>query len=51
MFLLKTMLMKKIDTTSIEEEDWIEYIKRSAEKAVEKMESVKIRCWSKTHKK
>ena len=40
----------ELDTTSIEE-DWIEYIKRSTEEAVEKMESAKIRCWNKTHKK
>ena len=42
---------EEIDTTSIEEEDWIEYIKRSTEEAMEKMESGKIRCWNKTHKK
>ena len=41
----------EIDTTLIEEEDWIEYIKRSTEEAMEKMESAKIRCWNKTHKK
>ena len=39
---------EEIDTTSIEEEDWIEYIKRSIEEAKEKMESAKIRCWNKT---
>ena len=32
----------EIDTTLIEEEDWIEYIKRSAEDAMEKMERAKI---------
>ena len=42
---------EEIDTTSIEEEDWIDYIKRSTEEAMEKMESAKIRCWNKTHKK
>ena len=41
---------EEIDTTSIEEE-WIEYIKRSTEEAIEKMESAKIRWWNKTHKK
>ena len=41
----------EIDTTEIEEEDWIEYIKRSTDEAKEKMESAKIRCWNKTHKK
>ena len=42
---------EEIDTTLIEEEDWIEYIKRSTEEAMEKMESAKLRCWNKTHKK
>ena len=42
---------EEIYTTSIEEEDWIEYTKRSTEDAKEKMESAKIRCWNKTHKK
>ena len=41
----------EIDTTLIEEEDWIEYIKRSTEDAMEKMECAKIRCWNRTHKK
>ena len=41
----------EIDTTLIEEEDWIENVKRSTGEAMEKMESVKIRCWNKTHKK
>ena len=41
----------EIDTTLIEEEDWIDYIKRSTEQAVDKMESAKIGCWNKTHKK
>ena len=40
----------EIDTTLIEEEDWIEYIKRSTDEAMEKMESAKIRCWKETHK-
>ena len=38
------------DTRKIEEY-WIEDIKRSTDEAMEKMESAKIRCWSKTHKK
>ena len=33
---------EEIDTTSIEEEDWIEYIKRSTEEAMEKMERANI---------
>ena len=41
----------EIDTTVIEEEVWIEYIKRSTEDAMEKMECAKIRCWNRTHKK
>ena len=41
----------EIDTTLIEEEDWIENIKRSTDEAIEKIESAKIRCWNKTHKK
>ena len=32
---------EEIDTTSIEEEDWFEYIKRSIEEAIEKMVSAK----------
>ena len=42
---------EEIDTTSIEEEDWIEYIKRSTEEAKEKMESAKNRCWNKDSQK
>ena len=39
---------EEIDTTLIEEEDWIEYIKRSTDEAKEKMKSAKIRCWMET---
>ena len=39
---------EEIDTTVIEEEDWIEYIKRSTEDAMEKMQRAKIRCWNRT---
>ena len=42
---------EEIDTTVTVEEDWIEYIKRSTEDAMEKMERAKIRCWNRTHKK
>ena len=42
---------KERDTIEIEEEDWIEYIKRSTADALDKMERAKIRCWNKTHKK
>ena len=41
---------EEIDITVIEE-DWIEYIKRSTDEAIEKMENAKIRCWNKTHKR
>ena len=42
---------EEMDTTVIEEEDWIEHIKRSTEDAMDKMERAKIRCWNRTHKK
>ena len=42
---------KDIDTIEIEEEDWIDYIRRSTADAIDKMEHAKIRCWNKTHKK
>ena len=42
---------EEIDTIVIEEEDLIEYIKRSIEDAMEKVERAKIRCWNRTHKK
>ena len=42
---------KEIDTIEIEEEDWIDYIKRSTADALDKMEHAKIRCWNRTHKK
>ena len=37
---------EEMDTTTIEEEDWIEYIKRNTADAVDKMEHAKIRCWN-----
>ena len=39
---------EEIDTT-VTEEEWIEYIKRRTDEAIEKMENAKIRCWNKTH--
>ena len=48
---LKDDADEEIDTTSIKEEYWIEYLKRSTEDAMEKMEHAKIRCWTRTHKK
>ena len=41
---------EEIDTTEIEEEDWVDYIKRSKNDVIEKMGNTKIRCWNKTHK-
>ena len=41
---------EEIDTTVIEEEDLIEYTKRSTDESIEKMENAKIQCWNKTHK-
>ena len=41
----------EIDTTEIKEEDWIEYIARSTDEAIDKMEDAKIMCWIKTHKR
>ena len=35
---------EEMDTIEIEEEDWIEYIKRSTVDALNKMERTKIRC-------
>ena len=42
---------EEMDATTIEKEDWIEYIKRSIADALDKMERAKIRCWNRTHKK
>ena len=42
---------KDIDTVEIEEEDWIDHIRRSTADAIDKMEHAKIRCWNKTHRK
>ena len=42
---------KEIDTIEFEEEDWIEYIKRSTVDALDKMERAKVRCWNRTQKK
>ena len=44
-------LDEEMDTTAIEEEDWIDYIKRSTFDALDKMERAKNRCWNRTHKK
>ena len=42
---------EEIDTRAIEEEEWIEYTKRSTDEAIVKMKKAKVRCWIKTHKR
>ena len=39
------------DTADIEEEDWIDYMKRSTDEAMERMKTAKIQCWIKTHRR
>ena len=40
-----------IDTVGIEEEDWVEHIKRSTRQAEEKMRTANIPCWFETQRK
>ena len=42
---------EEIDTAEIEEEDWINYMKRSTVEAMERMKTAKIQCWIKTHRR
>ena len=42
---------EEIDAEEIEEEEWVEYIKRNTIEAMEKMENKKIRCWKMTQRK
>ena len=42
---------KEIDTAVIEEEDWIEYIRRSTDEAMKQMKITKIQYWIKTHRR
>ena len=42
---------KDIDTVEIEEEDWIDYIRRSTADAIDKMEHARIRCWKQNTQK
>ena len=42
---------EEIDTTEIEEKDWVDYMKRSTDDAIQKKRNAKIRCWNETHKK
>ena len=39
------------DTAEIEEEDWIDYMKRSTDEAMERMKTAKIQRWIKTHRR
>ena len=42
---------EETDTEVIEEEDWIEYMQRSTDEAIEQMKTTKIQCWIKTHRR
>ena len=42
---------EEIDTAEIEQEDWIEYMKRSTDEAMERMKTAQIQCWVKTHRR
>ena len=42
---------EEIDAAEIEEEEWVEYIERSTNEAMEKMENENIRCWKMTQRK
>ena len=42
---------EEADAAEIEEEDWVDHIKRSTNEAMDKIGNEKIRCWSKTQKK
>ena len=42
---------EEIDTSEIEEEDWMEYMKRSTASAVERIVAAKIPCWIETHRR
>ena len=42
---------EEMDTAVIEEEDWIEYISRSTEEAIEQMKTAIILCRINTHRR
>ena len=42
---------EEIDTAEIEEEDWIECMKRSTATATERMQAARIPCWIETHRR
>ena len=39
------------DTAEIEEEDWIEYMKRCTDEAMQRMKTAKIQCWINAHRR
>ena len=41
----------EIDTAEIQQEDWIEYMKRSTAAAAEEMRTAKIPCWIEMHRR
>ena len=42
---------EEIGTAVIEEEDCIEYMKRSIDEATQRMKTAKIQCWIKAHRR
>ena len=42
---------EEFDTAEIEQEDWIEHIKRSTREAEEQMKKANIPCWIETHRR
>ena len=42
---------EEIDTADVEEEEWIEYVKRRTDSVMERMKTAKIQCWIKTHRR
>ena len=42
---------KEIDTAELEQEDWIEYMKRNTAAAEEEMKKAKIPCWIEMHRR
>ena len=42
---------EETDTAVIEEEEWIEYMKRSTDEAIEYRKNTEIQCWIKTHRR
>ena len=42
---------EEIDAAETEEEEWIEYMKRSTAAVIEQIRIAKIHCWIKSHKR